>query len=116
MLARKRGHTPDVSRIEERAESGEGSLPIEIGAGGLWSPVPRQGRWRILLLADLARYVAGPEAKHTSSWTKDAAEIIHQPRSQSGYAPGGMPYQITNCPWCGAPSDPGRDIEVETPE
>ncbi len=52
----------------------------------------------------------------TPNWTKDAADAIKQTRSQGGHVSGGTPYQITNCPWCGAPIDPGRDIEVETPE
>ncbi len=52
----------------------------------------------------------------TPNWTKDAAEAIKQTRSQSGRVAGGTPYQLTNCPWCGAPIDPGRDIEVDPPD
>ena len=76
---------------------------IRRGRPALWGEEPfRLGLW-------VGRH-------STPNWTKDAAEVIKQTRSQSGYASGGTPYQITNCPWCGAPIDPGRDIEVETPE
>ncbi len=52
----------------------------------------------------------------TPNRTRDAADAIKRTRSQGGRVAGGTPYQLTNCPWCGAPINPGRDIEVETSE
>lgn len=52
----------------------------------------------------------------TPNWTNDAAEAVKQIRNQGGYAAGATPHQLTNCPWCGAPIDPGKHIEVEKPD
>ncbi|MBX3000305.1 MAG: DISARM system helicase DrmA [Caldilineaceae bacterium] len=49
----------------------------------------------------------------TPNWNEQAAEAIKQIRSHR-YFSGSTPHQLTNCPWCGSPIDPGRHIEVET--
>ena len=55
--------------------------------------------------------------KSTPNRTDDSAEAIAK---DHGKAPGsslagiGSPAQLTNCPWCGTPIDPGKDIKVET--
>ncbi|MGB3220965.1 MAG: helicase-related protein, partial [Anaerolineae bacterium] len=54
--------------------------------------------------------------RSTPNWTKDAAEAIKQDRDTGFSGGGGTPYQLTNCPWCGRPIEPGRDITVETYE
>jgi hypothetical protein len=57
--------------------------------------------------------------RSTPNWTKDAAEIIrqdHQIFQGSPLAGRGTPHQLTNCPWCGKPIDPGKNIRVETYE
>jgi hypothetical protein len=57
--------------------------------------------------------------RSTPNWTKDAAEAIKRDHGQgwSGNVGGsGTPHQLTNCPWCGSPIEPGRDITVETPD
>jgi hypothetical protein len=57
--------------------------------------------------------------RSTPNWTKDSAEAIQQNRDPNwGSAIGGKgtPAQLTNCPWCGQPIKPGRDIVVELPE
>jgi hypothetical protein len=55
--------------------------------------------------------------KSTPNWTKDAAEIINQDHNvhqAGGFLGGkGTPAQLSNCPWCGQPILPGRDITVE---
>ena len=57
--------------------------------------------------------------RSTPNWNAGSAEIIKEYR-RSGYfrstATGGQgsPHQLTNCPWCGAPINPGTDIVVET--
>ncbi|MCW5853844.1 MAG: helicase, partial [Anaerolineae bacterium] len=51
----------------------------------------------------------------TPNWTKDAAEAVKQLRGGGGTADGN-PHQLTNCPWCGQPIDPGRDFHVEPVE
>ncbi|HWR65792.1 MAG TPA: DISARM system helicase DrmA [Bellilinea sp.] len=57
--------------------------------------------------------------RSTPNWTADSAEIIKEYR-RTGYfrstATGGQgsPHQLTNCPWCGTPINPGTDIVVET--
>ncbi|HRW10681.1 MAG TPA: DISARM system helicase DrmA, partial [Caldilineaceae bacterium] len=53
----------------------------------------------------------------TPNRTKDADEAIKSARQPKGRPGGsGSPHQLTNCPWCGLPLDPGRDIEVEPVE
>lgn len=50
------------------------------------------------------------------NWTKDAKEIIDQQHGQyqgSAISGKGTPAQLVNCPWCGKPIDPRRDITVE---
>lgn len=56
--------------------------------------------------------------KSTPNWTKDAAEVLkHDHGEWSGGTGGkGTPYQLTNCPWCGHPIDPGKHIRVQTPD
>ncbi len=57
--------------------------------------------------------------KSTPNWTKDAAEAIKADRGSgwSGSLGGkGTPAQLTNCPWCGKPINPGKDIHVELVE
>lgn len=52
----------------------------------------------------------------TPNWTKDAAEAIKRDHGQwQGKAAmgKGTPHQLTNCPWCGRPINPGKDIRVE---
>ena len=53
----------------------------------------------------------------TPNWTEDAAEAVKQLRSK-GYpgGRGGSPDQLTNCPWCGAELQGGRDIQVKPGE
>jgi hypothetical protein len=55
----------------------------------------------------------------TPNWTKDSADAIKRDHGQgwSGNVGGaGTPHQLTNCPWCGKPIEPGNDIVVETLE
>ncbi|HMR67759.1 MAG TPA: helicase, partial [Anaerolineae bacterium] len=57
--------------------------------------------------------------RSTPNWTKEAAEAIkkdHDLGWGSGLGAGGTPYQLTNCPWCGQPINPGKNIVVETVE
>ena len=54
--------------------------------------------------------------RSTPNWTKDAAEAIKDSRGQWSGGGKGTPHQLTNCPWCGQPINPGRDIRVETPD
>jgi hypothetical protein len=49
----------------------------------------------------------------TPNWTDQADEAIKQIRNRNFYS-GSTPHQLTNCPWCGSPINPGRDIEIET--
>ena len=51
--------------------------------------------------------------KTTPNTVAQSAEAISQLRS-GGYVSGyiGSPAQLTYCPWCGTPIDPGKDIEV----
>lgn len=57
--------------------------------------------------------------RSTPNWNTDSDEIVKEYR-KTGYfrstATGGSgsPHQLTNCPWCGAPINPGTDIVVET--
>ena len=53
--------------------------------------------------------------KTTPNSTEDSSEAVK--RSLGQYNPGsasGSPAQLTNCPWCGSPIDPGKDILVES--
>jgi len=52
----------------------------------------------------------------TPNRTKDAAEAIKVARQNGRPGGAGSPHQLTNCPWCGKPLDPGRDIEIEPVE
>ena len=57
--------------------------------------------------------------RSTPNWTKHAAEAIKRDRGigwGGGASVGGTPHQLTNCPWCGSPIDPGKNIRVETVE
>src|SRR5208283_3125378 len=53
----------------------------------------------------------------TPNRTDDSAEAIKQRHGHysggSAAAGTGSPAQLTYCPWCGSPIDPGRDITVE---
>jgi hypothetical protein len=51
--------------------------------------------------------------KTTPNTVAQSAEAVAQIRS-GGYVSGsvGSPAQLTYCPWCGTPIDPGKDIEV----
>jgi len=57
--------------------------------------------------------------RSTPNWNADSDEIVKEYR-KTGYfrstATGGQgsPHQLTNCPWCGTPINPGSDIVVET--
>lgn len=54
----------------------------------------------------------------TPNRTEDSAEAIKKYHGfwagGSAAAGSGSPAQLTYCPWCGSPIDPGRDITVET--
>ena len=54
--------------------------------------------------------------KTTPNTTEAAAEAIQQEHGGRPYKGrgSGSPAQLTNCPWCGAKIDPGRDIKVES--
>jgi hypothetical protein len=55
--------------------------------------------------------------RSTPNWTKDAAEATKRSHGEwNGAAGRGTPYQLTHCPWCGQPIDPGKNIRVETPD
>lgn len=49
----------------------------------------------------------------TPNRTQDADEAIKSTRQNSRPSGKGSPHQLTNCPWCGKPLDPGKDIDVE---
>jgi len=52
--------------------------------------------------------------KTTPNTTEQAAEAIQQEHGGKFKGRGGgSPAQLTNCPWCGAKIEPGRDIRVE---
>lgn len=57
--------------------------------------------------------------RSTPNWNSESDEIVKEYR-KTGYfrstATGGQgsPHQLTNCPWCGTPINPGSDILVET--
>lgn len=52
--------------------------------------------------------------KVTPGNTEDSHKVIQNIRDPDKYNSGGSsPAQLTNCPWCGAEVDPGRDIEVD---
>lgn len=50
----------------------------------------------------------------TPNRTEQAEEWLKQARRARGWAGrgGGSPHQLTACPWCGSPIEPGRDIAV----
>ena len=56
--------------------------------------------------------------RSTPNWNSESEEIVKEYR-KTGYfrstATGGQgsPHQLTNCPWCGTPINPGSDIVVE---
>ena len=50
--------------------------------------------------------------KVTPNSTSESAEAIRAARNGE-WVPRASPAQLTTCPWCGAPIDPGRDIEVD---
>lgn len=54
----------------------------------------------------------------TPNRTEDSAEAIKRDHNHwtggTSAAGSGTPAQLTYCPWCGSPIDPGRDISVET--
>ncbi len=53
--------------------------------------------------------------KTTPNTTDQAAEAIQQEHGGKYKGRGsGSPAQLTNCPWCGAKIEPGRDIKVES--
>jgi ribosomal protein L24E len=56
--------------------------------------------------------------RSTPNWTDQSAEAIKREHGMGwGGAVGGTgsPHQLTNCPWCGKPIDPGKNnIQVET--
>ncbi len=53
--------------------------------------------------------------KTTPNTTDQAAEAIQQEHGGKYKGRGsGSPAQLTNCPWCGAKIQPGRDIKVES--
>lgn len=57
--------------------------------------------------------------RSTPNWNKDSDEIVKEYRKTGCFrstATGGLgsPHQLTNCPWCGSPINPGSDIFVET--
>ena len=69
----------------------------------LWGPEPfRIGLW--------------VGQRSTPNWTKQSAENVKRDHG-SGWGGRvdntGTPAQLTNCPWCGKPIVPGRDIKVE---
>ncbi len=52
----------------------------------------------------------------TPNWTKHAAEAIKRDHGAGNWKNAGgkgTPHQLTNCPWCGKPIDPGKNIRVE---
>jgi hypothetical protein len=56
--------------------------------------------------------------KTTPNWTDQAAEALKQEHGTQGRPSHGdhvgSPAQLTNCPWCGTPIDPGKHMEVST--
>ncbi|PWB56025.1 MAG: helicase [Anaerolineales bacterium] len=57
--------------------------------------------------------------RSTPNWNSASDEIVKEYR-KTGYFRStvtggqGSPHQLTNCPWCGTPINPGSDIVVET--
>jgi hypothetical protein len=80
----------EVLRREERA-AGDDTLGDEPFRIGLWV-----GR------------------RTTPNSVKDAQEAVKTAHGDF-FSPGGSgtPAQLTNCPWCGTPIDPGKDIKVD---
>jgi hypothetical protein len=57
--------------------------------------------------------------RSTPNWTAESAEAVKRDHGMwqgRGAGGKGTPHQLTNCPWCGRPIDPGRNIRVETYE
>jgi hypothetical protein len=54
--------------------------------------------------------------RSTPNWTKESEEAVKRVRNTASDYRGGMgtPAQLTNCPWCGQPIRPGRDIEIDS--
>lgn len=53
-------------------------------------------------------------SKTTPNATSKAAESVADLRGQTQGTPGaGSPAQLTNCPWCGKPINPGKNIYVD---
>ncbi len=57
--------------------------------------------------------------RSTPNWNEESDGIIKEYRRTGNFrstSTGGQgsPHQLTNCPWCGAEINPGRDIIVET--
>lgn len=53
----------------------------------------------------------------TPNWTKDAAEAIKRDHGTGQWKNAGgkgTPHQLTNCPWCGAEINSGKNIRVES--
>ncbi len=50
--------------------------------------------------------------RSTPNYTEDSGEAVKQLR-RGVLAREGTPYQLTNCPWCGAKIEQGRDLVVE---
>ncbi len=49
----------------------------------------------------------------TPNRTEESEAAVRQERGNAGRpSSAGSPAQLTSCPWCGSPIDPGRDIEV----
>lgn len=54
-------------------------------------------------------------AKVTPTNNMQAERALREARGTSWHAGGGAsPVQVTACPWCGSPVDPGRDAEVDS--
>ncbi|TVQ45919.1 MAG: helicase [Gloeocapsa sp. DLM2.Bin57] len=52
--------------------------------------------------------------KSTPNQTSGSEDFIKSIRGQQQKPASGSPHQLTNCPWCGTPLDPGKDIQVES--
>jgi len=50
----------------------------------------------------------------TPNSIEEAHQAILQGRGVGAGGGTGSPLQLTNCPWCGSPIEPGRDVKVET--
>lgn len=53
----------------------------------------------------------------TPNWTEDSFKAVKEAKGlQWSGDQSGTPYQLTNCPWCGRPINPGQNMTVETYE